>query len=128
MIWEQISVISIVALIVWLIIGYLLSKIYFSVVLRKLRNESVQKSKSVIIWQVKEQIAPLLPQFNYNIKDITFIWKWIDYVIFDWLSEWVINNVIFLEVKTWKSQLNKNEKIIKEAIEKKKVKYEILHI
>lgn len=128
MMWDEIIVIGFVALIVWLFIGYLLSKIHFRIVLKKLRNESVQKSKSVIIWQVKEQIAPLLPQFNYNIKDITFIWKWIDYVIFDWLSDWFINNVVFLEVKTWKSQLNKNEKIIKEAIDKKKVKYEILHI
>ncbi|MEF2175029.1 MAG: Holliday junction resolvase-like protein [Candidatus Absconditabacteria bacterium] len=128
MIGDEIIFIGLVALIVGLLIGYLLSKIHFRIVLRKLRNESVQKSKSVIIGQVKEQIAPLLPQFKYNIKDITFIGKGVDYIIFDGLADGVINNVVFLEVKTGKSQLNKNERIIKQAIDKKKVKYEILNI
>ena len=118
----------IVWLIIWYIIWYLLSKLYFWVRFRKERKDAIWKSKSVILWQVSEKIAPILPWFKYNYKDLVFIWKWIDYIVFDWLSSWKLKQVVFLEIKTGKSSLNKNEKSVKSAIEHKNVKYEIMKI
>jgi predicted Holliday junction resolvase-like endonuclease len=75
--------------------------------------------------KVNEKLAPMLPNFKYKPKDLVFIWKWFDYLVLDWLSEWNLKQIIFLEIKSWKSTLNKNEKQIKQTIENKKVKYEI---
>lgn len=113
---------------IWLIIWFLIAKIYFRINLNKERKKSVSKSKSVILWQVNEKIAPILPWFPYNYKDLTFIGKWIDYIVFDWLSNWDLKQIVFVEIKTWKSNLNKNEKMIQNIILSKKVKYEVMKI
>lgn len=112
----------------WLAMGYLVAKLFFLITLKKERKLSVNKSKSVLVWQVNEKIAPLLPNFSYNFKDLVFIWKWVDYVIFDWLCEWEVRSVVFLEIKSWKSNLNKNERLIKECIQKWNIKYELFRI
>lgn len=57
-----------------------------------------------------------------------FMGKWVDYVVFDWLSKWHVQQVVFLELKSWSSRLNKNEKMIKQAIDKGKVTYKVLRI
>ena len=78
--------------------------------------------------QVNEKIAPILPNFPYNYKDLVFIWKWIDYVVFDWLSTWYLKEIVFLEVKSWVANLNRNEKMVKDCINSWKTSYEILRI
>lgn len=112
----------------WLVVGYLLAKIYFLVQMRKLRQVSVKQSRSVVMWQVSEQLAPLLPDFPYHYKDAMFLWKWVDYVIFDGMHRGVIENIIFLEVKSGFSQLNKNEKMIKDAVIAGKLRYDVWRI
>ena len=106
-------------------IGYLIWKLVKYSELQKARKESIKKSRSVILWETAEKVAPFLPDFPYNPKDLTFIWKWVDYVIFDWLSNWNLKQIVFLELKTWKSRQNKNEKEIEKIILQKKVKYEL---
>jgi len=56
-----------------LIIGYLLAKIYFLLQMKKLRQVSVKQSRSVVIGQVSEQMAPLIPDFPYHYKDAMFL-------------------------------------------------------
>lgn len=116
----------IIWIIIWLIIWYLIAKIYFHVFINKNRKQAIEKSKAVISGQVYEKIAPLLPEFPYNPRDLTFIWKWIDYIVFDGLDDGYIEKIVFLEIKTWKSALNWNEKLIKKAIEKGNIEYEVI--
>ncbi len=78
--------------------------------------------------QVHEKIAPILPDFPYNYKDMTFIGKWIDYIIFDGLSTGNLKQIILLEIKSWTSTLNKNERMIKNITNLKKIKYEVYNI
>ncbi len=78
--------------------------------------------------QVNEKIAPILPNFPYNYKDLVFIGKWIDYVVFDWLSTWYLKEIVFLEVKSWVSNLNRNERMVKDCIRSWKISYDILRI
>ena len=119
-------------IIIWIIIGlviwYLIAKIYFEIKVRWQRKNAVERSKSVLIWQVNEKIAPILPWFPYNYKDLVFIGKWIDYLVFDWLSKWNLREIIFLEVKSGNSGLNRNEIMIKKCIENGKIAYDILRI
>jgi len=75
------------------------------------------------MWELYEKILPFLPNFTYKPRDMVFIWKWVDYIIFDWLDEWKLNEIIFLELKSWKSNLNKNERMIRNIIKENKIKY-----
>lgn len=115
-------------ILIWTIIGYLLARLLFWVQLRWQRKNAIERSKHVVMWQVNEKIAPILPGFPYNYKDLVFIGKWIDYVVFDWLSTGYLKQVIFLEIKSGNSLLNKNEIMIKDCLDRKKVYYEVLRM
>lgn len=114
-----------IGIIIWCIIGYLIAKIYFLVKIKGHRQNAVQRSRSVVLWNVHEKIAPMLPNFPYQYKDLVFLGKWIDYLVFDWLSEGNLREIIFLEIKSWVSQLNKNETMIKNCIQDKRFSYKI---
>ena len=118
----------IIWIIIWLIIGYLIAKIYFQIKIKWHRQDAVSRSRSVLLGNVNEKVAPLLPNFPYYYKDMVFVGKWIDYVVFNWLSSGELKNIIFLEIKSWTSTLNRNERMIKECTENKKVYYDTYHI
>ena len=96
--------------------------------IRKHRKNAVARSSSVILGQVAEKIAPLLPDFPYNYKDLTFLGKGIDYIVFNWLSHKDVQEIVFIEIKTGKSSLNANEKMIKKCIDAGRVRYEIIRL
>lgn len=110
---------------IWGIIWYLLSKIFFLIKTKDNRQKAVQKSRSILLGNIHEQIVPLLPEFPYQYKDLVFLGKGVDYIIFNWLSRWELKEIIFLEIKTWWSQLNKNENMIKTCIQNKNISYKI---
>lgn len=118
----------IVWIFIWGIIAYLVAKVFFWTRIRWQRKNAVERSKNVLIGQVNEKIAPMLPGFPYNYKDLVFIGKWVDYIIFNWLSTGNLKEIIFLEIKSWTSQLNRNENMIKDCINDKKISYEIMRI
>lgn len=125
---KEIQPIIIIWIIIGLVIWYLIAKLYFEIKVRWQRKNAVERSKNVLIWQVNEKIAPILPWFPYNYKDLVFIGKWIDYLVFDWLSKWNLREIVFLEVKSGNSGLNRNETMIKKCIENGKIAYDILRI
>jgi predicted Holliday junction resolvase-like endonuclease len=77
---------------------------------------------------VTEAMAPMFPNFPYHHKDLMFMGKWVDYIVFDGMHEWDIKQIVFVEVKTGKSRLNANEKRIQKAIDAKRVKYEVWRV
>jgi len=125
---EEYIVFIIIWAIIWFFVGYMIWKIIKYKELKKERASSVKRSRSVILWEVYEKVAPFLPNFPYNPKDMLFVWKGIDYIIFDGLSAWTLKQVIFLEIKSGKSNLNKNERNIRDTVWKKKVFYQIYRI
>lgn len=90
-----------------------------------LRKDATKRSRHVILWEVAEKVAPLMPDFFYNPKDLVFVGKWVDYVIFDGLSNWSLQKIVFLEVKSWKAAQNNNEKQIQKCIQQNHVSYEL---
>lgn len=50
------------------------------------RKDAVDRSRSVVLGHVHEKIAPLLPHFPYSYKDLVFLGKGVDYLVFDGLS------------------------------------------
>jgi predicted Holliday junction resolvase-like endonuclease len=115
----------------WLI-GYLITRSIFSDTLSRTikveRRDAIKQSKAVSLGHLSEQLAPVLPNFPYQIKDMVFIGKGFDYLVLDWLSEGNLRKIIFLEIKTGRSMQNANERLIQQVINTKLVSYEIMRI
>ena len=115
-------------IVIWTILWYLIARLLFGIQNRWQRKNAIERSKHVIMWQVNEKIAPILPWFPYNYKDLVFIGKWIDYIVFDWLSTGYLKQIVFLEIKSGNSNLNKNELMIQECLNRRKVYYDVLRM
>lgn len=53
---------------------------------RTIRQHAIRGSKNAIFGEVYEKILPALPNFPYHPKDMVFVGKGCDYIIFDGLS------------------------------------------
>lgn len=113
---------------IWGVLAYLFLSISFYHKLSLIKKKSVSHSRNSILGEVTEKITPLLPEFPYHTKDLVFIGKGVDYIVFDGLSRGNLKEIIFLEIKSWTSQLNKNEAMIKNYLNKYPIKYEILKV
>lgn len=113
---------------VGLLVGFIISKLFLTADVRKERKSAVRQSKSVTMGFVTEAMAPMFPNFPYHHKDLMFMGKWVDYIVFDGMHEWDIKQIVFVEIKTWKSRLNANEKRIQKTIDARKVKYEVWRV
>lgn len=88
------------------------------------RADAVRRSRSVLNGQLVEQISPFLPDFPCNPADCRFIGKPIDFIAFAGLEETdSVDEILFIEVKTNSSQLSQRERSLKEAVEKKKIRW-----
>ena len=91
---------------------------------RRLRSDAINRSRAVIGGQVVEQVAPFLPGFPCNPADARFIGKPVDFVAFPGLSESdKVDEVLLIEVKTGRSELNAREKEIRRAVKEGRVRY-----
>lgn len=115
----------IVWIIIWVLVWYLIAKIYFMFKLKKQRSDAVTRSRNVVLGHVHEKIAPLLPNFPYSYKDLVFLWKGVDYLVLDGLSKGNLSQIVFLEIKSGVSSLNKNEQMVRNCVNQKRVSYEI---
>ena len=88
------------------------------------RKDAIMKSRAVLGGQFSEQLAPYLPNFNYLPTECRFLGKPVDFIVFKGMDERNITEVVFVEAKSGRSKLSPQEKSLKEAIEKKKVRWE----
>jgi predicted Holliday junction resolvase-like endonuclease len=98
---------------------------------KAIREDAVRRSLSTTIGRVGEQLAPVLIFQRYGIspKDLRFIGTPVDFVAFKGLSEGRVEEVCFIEVKSGESpSLSEREKLIKDAIESKKVGWLLIHL
>jgi len=93
-----------------------------------IRRDAIERSKSVIVGKVSEHLAPFLPNFKYNPKDVRFIGSPVDLIVFDGLDEGELRKIVFVEVKSGKSSLSKRERMIRDCIRKGKIEWEELRI
>jgi predicted Holliday junction resolvase-like endonuclease len=121
----------IVALVIigWLLV-YKVRHPHTDVDLEKARLDSVTRSRSVVSGKVQEHLAPLFPEFlsQFNPRDARFIGSPLDFVVFDGLDEGEVRNVVFIEVKTAKASLTKRERCVRDALEARRVQYQLLRL
>ncbi len=111
-----------------LLIGVAIMRILFSLEHKEIRKSAIMGSKNQILWELYEKILPALPNFPFQPKDMVFLGKWCDYIIFDGLSEWRLREIIFLELKSGNARLTKNEEAIRSCIAHKMVRFSQYHI
>ena len=88
------------------------------------RKDAIMKSRSVLTGFFSEQLAPYFPDFNFKPTEVRFLGNPIDFIAFKGLDEKNIEEVVFVEVKSGNSKMNKTQKSLKETIENKKVRFE----
>jgi predicted Holliday junction resolvase-like endonuclease len=88
-------------------------------------EEWKKKSRAVLGGKFSEQLAPYLPDFKYDPTEIRFIGSPVDFIVFKGTSAKEPEEIIFVEVKTGKSNLSENERKLKEIVENKKVRWEM---
>ena len=115
----------VVGMILGVAIGWMIGKINIDSKLRSARKQAINTSRHVHKGYTSEKLAPLLPIFPYNPRDMVFVGKGFDYLVIKGLSKQDITEIIFLEIKSAKSNLNTNERLIKQAIDAKQVRYEV---
>ncbi|HVO39592.1 MAG TPA: Holliday junction resolvase-like protein [Spirochaetia bacterium] len=103
--------------------------------LQHARRESVERSRSSLKGQIAEQMAPLLPGFQYEPADARFLGDPIDYVVFkgytgvrDQGAEADDVEIVLLEVKQGRSALSPTQRIIARSVEEGRVRFEICRI
>jgi len=98
------------------------------------RADALQRSRFTLKGKIGEQLAPFLPEFlsHFDPSDARFIGSPIDYVVFKNLSkvesEGLPIVVYLIDIKTGAAVLNKNEKMVKEAVDKGAVRFTVIRL
>ena len=87
------------------------------------RKDAVIKSRAVLSGQFSEQISPYMPGFPFSPTECRFMGKPVDFLVFKGMDEKKIDEIVFVEVKSGKSQLSNQEKNLKEAVKNKRVSW-----
>jgi len=129
---ELITLVLLVIFLIGLIIAYLLGNKIGSRNRDRLwerelpvhRKEAISRSRAVLGGYFSEQLSPFLPGFKYSPTECRFVGKPVDLIIFKGMDDKNIDEVVFLEVKSGNAKLSKQERKLKEVIEKRKVRWE----
>lgn len=81
------------------------------------REEAVRQSQSAISGKVMEQVAPYLPDFPFDPRDMRFIGSPIDYIVFDGLSSGNLQRIVLVEVKSGKSKLTQRQRQVRDVLQ-----------
>jgi len=95
---------------------------------KEIRKDANKRSRSILRGQATEQIAPFLME-ELNPKDYRFLGNPIDYIVFSGLSDITdgesdtIDKIIFLDIKTGKSNLSKVQRRIRDCISEGRIEF-----
>lgn len=115
---------NILFLLTGILIGALFVYLWWKQKVPAERQDAIDRSRANLGGQFAEQLAPYFPNFPYKPNELRWLGKPIDYVVFKGMDENDISEIIFLEVKSGKSQLNEHQKQVKRVVEEKKVSWE----
>ena len=92
---------------------------------RAISRDAIKGSQAAVSGRVFERVAPYLPGFAFNPRDVRFIGDPVDFVVFDGLAEGNLRRVVFVEVKTGAGDLNGNERRVKSSIVERRVEWHL---
>jgi Holliday junction resolvase-like endonuclease len=74
------------------------------------REDSVEKSRVATLAKASEHVAPMLPDFPYDPMDVQWIGGAVDCVVWVGLTRGGDVEVVFLDVKTGRADLNRRQR------------------
>lgn len=127
------SILILAAIGTGLLVGYLVGRavtsrskeLEFAPRLREARQDSVEKSRSTLTGQFLEKLAPHFLDFPFDPTEVRFIGMPVDYVVFQGLSSGIVERIVFLEVKSGKSDLSSDQRRVRAAVEAKQVDWKV---
>jgi len=84
-----------------------------------------KKAIEVGIGKIIEKIIPAYKEFKIPLHDCRPLFEPVDLIVFNGMSKLNVNSLTFLEIKTGMSRLAKHERMIRDAIDDKKVSYKV---
>lgn len=88
------------------------------------RRSSVEQSRRALTGQVTEKLAPHFPDFPYDPTEVRFLGTPVDYVVFRGLSRDRVEEIVFLEVKSGRSDLTTRERSVRDAARDARVRWD----
>jgi len=83
-----------------------------------------KKSLEVGFGKTLEKMIHLHKDFNFPVEDCSFLAEPLDVIIFNGIATNHVNHITFMEIKTGKANLNKHQRMIRDAVHDHKVKAE----
>ena len=87
------------------------------------RKDTSERQRTVIKGQISEVLAPWSIESVNSVKELSFLGSPIDFVGFKGLDGEGEIDIKFIEVKSGKSRLNKNQRRIRDAVAAKRVEW-----
>jgi len=126
------DIVAVSAVVITALLVYLLATAVWRQRLEQFRKSSAQTQRSTLRGQVAERMASLFPQFIWNPSDAHFLGQPIDYIIFHGLTENRDGTsskpveIVFVEAKSGNQTLTPAERLVRDAVERKRVRYELM--
>ena len=99
------------------------------------QKRSVNTSRAVLKGKMAEQLAPILPEFQYLPSDAKFLGDPVDYIVFNGYTDFRDGNghpddieVVLIDIKSGGARLTKGQQAIAQAIESGRIRFETIRI
>jgi len=89
-----------------------------------IRKDAIAKSRVTQLGKTLEKIAPMFPGFGHHPADVRPLFDPIDFVVFDGHFQGEVTDITFVEFKTGQSRLSSIQASIRDAIDRRKVRFE----
>ncbi|MBI4894418.1 MAG: hypothetical protein HY833_01640 [Candidatus Aenigmarchaeota archaeon] len=96
-----------------------------------IRRDSAARSGRTLSGKTLEKLVPFLKDFGHDPHDVRWVGDPVDLVVFDGYSKSgrkSVDGVTFVEVKSGDSDMSPGQRSIRDAVQKKKVKWEEFRI
>jgi predicted Holliday junction resolvase-like endonuclease len=121
---ETIVVIAIsCAIILYLLWNIIQLKLAHKEAIKDARKDTGNRQRSIIKGQISEVLAPWSIESVNSVKELNFLGSPIDFVGFKGLDGDGDIDIKFIEVKSGKSRLNKNQRRIRDAVIAKRIEW-----
>ena len=95
--------------------------------MEKAKQTAIAQSRAVLGGKFTEQMAPYLPEFNYDPTEARFIGSPIDFIVFPGLASGDPQEIVIMEIKSGKNgQLTPAQRKIQQLIEDGMVRWELI--
>ena len=85
--------------------------------------DHLRRSRQTLGGKFAEQLAPYFTEFNYDPTEARFLGSPIDFVVFPGIATNDPQAIVFVEVKSGKSQLDRGQRMLRKIVEQVDSKY-----